>query len=218
MAPEVIEECGYDGKVDMWSLGITAIELAEGAPPLSDINPMRAIFLIPSRPPPTLAEPDKWSPEFVALVTSLLQKDPKLRPDAATVLKSNPFVTGAADRSCLLPLLDAQQAIFDKVGRFKALGLDDKEPPTATNAAMAADAAAAAAISPAEDSGSGSESGTLSPGVSLTSERSDSVVHHVRALISKQNPFVFHPLSLNNTANRTFPIPHFFCHNSCHRQ
>ena len=55
MSPELIAATdGHTGKTDVWSLGITAIELAEGRPPNAEMHPMRAIFLIPTRPPPTL--------------------------------------------------------------------------------------------------------------------------------------------------------------------
>ena len=67
MAPEVISggpESGYNSKADVWSLGITAIELAEGRPPNSDMHPMRAIFQIPTQPPPRLQKPDAWSRDF----------------------------------------------------------------------------------------------------------------------------------------------------------
>jgi serine/threonine protein kinase len=64
MAPEVIDSkngmTGYTEKIDVWSVGITAIELAETTPPLSYINPMRALFQIPARDPPTLEKPHKW--------------------------------------------------------------------------------------------------------------------------------------------------------------
>ena len=86
-SPEVILRAGYCGKADIWSLGITAIELAQMEPPLFDVTPaVRVLFLIPSRPPPTLAEPARWSSAFVNFVSSCLVKDPNGRPDASRAL------------------------------------------------------------------------------------------------------------------------------------
>ena len=91
IAPEVIKEAHYDGRADVWSLGITAIEMAEGAPPHSNLNPLRAIFLIPSKPAPTLADPDNWSPEMLDFIRCCCRKDPSERSDSA-LLTSHPFV------------------------------------------------------------------------------------------------------------------------------
>jgi serine/threonine protein kinase len=91
MAPEVIRESHYDGRADVWSLGITAIEMAEGAPPHSNLHPLRAIFVIPTKPAPTLADPDNWSPEMLDFVRCCCQKDPNQRHDSA-LLSSHPFV------------------------------------------------------------------------------------------------------------------------------
>ena len=91
MAPEVIKESHYDGRADVWSLGITAIEMAEGAPPHSNLNPLRAIFLIPSKPAPTLADPDAWTPEMLDFIRCCCKKDPSQRHDSA-LLASHPFV------------------------------------------------------------------------------------------------------------------------------
>jgi serine/threonine protein kinase len=64
MAPEVIDNKSflspYDQAADIWSVGITAIELVEAGPPLGHVNPMRAILMIPSQDPPTLTEPANW--------------------------------------------------------------------------------------------------------------------------------------------------------------
>jgi len=91
IAPEVIKEAHYDGRADVWSLGITAIEMAEGAPPHSNLNPLRAIFLIPSKPAPTLADPDNWSPEMLDFIRVCCKKDPSERSDSA-LLTSHPFI------------------------------------------------------------------------------------------------------------------------------
>ena len=87
MAPEVIHEIGYNEKVDIWSLGITVIEMAEGKPPYAEMNPMRAIFLIPSRPPPTLSKPDQWPPELNDFLAKCLVKKPEVRASAAELLE-----------------------------------------------------------------------------------------------------------------------------------
>ncbi|XP_047466308.1 TRAF2 and NCK interacting kinase a isoform X19 [Mugil cephalus] len=95
MAPEVIAcdehpEATYDFKSDLWSLGITAIEMAEGAPPLCDMHPMRALFLIPRNPAPRLKS-KKWSKKFQSFIESCLVKNHGLRPSTEQLLK-HPFI------------------------------------------------------------------------------------------------------------------------------
>lgn len=87
MAPEVIQEIGYDCVADIWSLGITALEMAEGKPPYGDIHPMRAIFMIPTKPPPSFREPDQWSSEFIDFVSVCLVKNPEERATASDLLQ-----------------------------------------------------------------------------------------------------------------------------------
>lgn len=65
MAPEVIKSTGanngYDNKIDVWAIGITAIELADGKAPFEDMHPTRALFQIVRNPPPTVYRPANWS-------------------------------------------------------------------------------------------------------------------------------------------------------------
>ncbi|XP_061651612.1 TRAF2 and NCK interacting kinase a isoform X13 [Phyllopteryx taeniolatus] len=95
MAPEVIAcdenpDATYDFKSDLWSLGITAIEMAEGAPPLCDMHPMRALFLIPRNPAPRLKS-KKWSKKFQLFIESCLVKSHGQRPSTEQLLK-HPFI------------------------------------------------------------------------------------------------------------------------------
>ena len=126
MAPEVIQEVGYDVKADIWSLGITAIELAEGKPPYANIHPMRAIFMIPTKPPPTLTDPDRWSPEFSDFLSQCLVKDPEKRASALDLLK-HPFVTGAKDASSLIPAIEDTMAIIQEKGFNPSDSEDDDD-------------------------------------------------------------------------------------------
>ncbi|XP_077387241.1 misshapen-like kinase 1 isoform X4 [Festucalex cinctus] len=91
MAPEVIAcdenpEATYDYRSDLWSLGITALEMAEGAPPLCDMHPMRALFLIPRNPPPRLKS-KKWSKRFLSFIDSCLVKNHLYRPTTDVLLR-----------------------------------------------------------------------------------------------------------------------------------
>lgn len=110
MAPEVIQEIGYDCVADIWSLGITALEMAEGKPPYGDIHPMRAIFMIPTKPPPSFREPDQWQPEFIDFVSRCLVKNPEERA-TATELLQHPFIRGAQPSSILRTMLEEAMEI-----------------------------------------------------------------------------------------------------------
>ncbi|KAK1882747.1 Misshapen-like kinase 1 [Dissostichus eleginoides] len=110
MAPEVIAcdenpDSTYDYRSDIWSLGITAIEMAEGAPPLCDMHPMRALFLIPRNPPPKLKS-KKWSKKFLDFIEGCLVKTYNSRPSTEQLLKHSFIRDQPTERQVRIQLKD----------------------------------------------------------------------------------------------------------------
>ncbi|XP_077449124.1 misshapen-like kinase 1 isoform X4 [Stigmatopora argus] len=110
MAPEVIAcdenpDSTYDYRSDIWSLGITAIEMAEGAPPLCDMHPMRALFLIPRNPPPKLKS-KKWSKKFIDFIEACLVKTYPSRPSTEQLLKHSFIRDQPTERQVRIQLKD----------------------------------------------------------------------------------------------------------------
>ncbi|KAF2652094.1 Pkinase-domain-containing protein [Lophiostoma macrostomum CBS 122681] len=103
MAPEVIKQSGYDGKADIWSLGITAIEFAKGEPPFADIHPMKVLFLIPKHDSPELTG-NQWSSAFKEFIDLCCYKDPRHRPTAKQLLQHS-FIRKAGKSSRLQELV-----------------------------------------------------------------------------------------------------------------
>lgn len=110
MAPELIRGIEYDQKVDIWSLGIMLMEMAEGEPPYMDYPPLRALFLITTKGIPGLKEPSKWSPKLTDFLLKCLTQDPAARPDANSLLE-HPFLEQVANpREMIEQVANAKRA------------------------------------------------------------------------------------------------------------
>uniref|UniRef100_A0A8C9J3Y5 Myosin-IIIa n=1 Tax=Panthera tigris altaica TaxID=74533 RepID=A0A8C9J3Y5_PANTA len=125
MAPEVIAceqqlDTTYDARCDTWSLGITAIELGDGDPPLADLHPMRALFKIPRNPPPHLRQPEMWSAEFNDFISKCLTKDYEKRPTVSDLLQHK-FITQIEGQDVML-----QKQLMEFIDIHQGMGGTEK--------------------------------------------------------------------------------------------
>jgi len=104
MAPELIKGLDYDTGVDIWSLGIAAIEMADGDPPYLDFPPLRALFLIATQGSPSLKDPGQWSSTFLNFLSKCLEVDSHKRATASELL-SHPFLEIACPKETLSPFI-----------------------------------------------------------------------------------------------------------------
>ncbi|KAJ8266826.1 hypothetical protein GJAV_G00135110 [Gymnothorax javanicus] len=120
MAPEVVmcetmKDAPYDYKADIWSLGITLIELAQIEPPHHELNPMRVLLKIAKSESPTLEQPAKWSREFKDFLKTCLDKNPESRPNAAQLLE-HPFVSTVRTNRPLRELVaEAKAEVLEEI-------------------------------------------------------------------------------------------------------
>ena len=123
MAPELIRGMNYDQKVDIWSLGIMIMEMADGEPPYMEYPPLRALFLITTKGIPPLRDPSKWSNVFHDFLSKCLEKDSKLRPSATEMLQ-HPFLELASTGPELISVVEKAR---HRQAEMTKLAFDDLE-------------------------------------------------------------------------------------------
>jgi serine/threonine protein kinase len=117
IAPEVVQQTGHDQKADIWSFGITALELAHGRAPFSKLPPMKVLLMTLQNEPPTLdrtTSKKKFSKQFKEMIDSCLQKDP-LKRSSAEKLLNHPFFKNAKKKVFLLDLLKDLPPVTERV-------------------------------------------------------------------------------------------------------
>uniref|UniRef100_A0A674P7U0 non-specific serine/threonine protein kinase n=1 Tax=Takifugu rubripes TaxID=31033 RepID=A0A674P7U0_TAKRU len=130
MAPEVVmcetmKDAPYDYKADIWSLGITLIELAQIEPPHHELNPMRVLLKIAKSDPPTLEQPHKWSQDFKDFLKRALDKNPESRPSAVQLLE-HPFVRSVTSNRPLRELVaEAKAEVMEEIEDNREEGEED---------------------------------------------------------------------------------------------
>lgn len=118
MAPELIRGHDYGTKVDIWSLGIMVMEMAEGEPPYMEFPPLRALFLITTKGIPPLKEPEKWSPDFQDFVNQCLVKEVEDRPGAEELLK-HPFLKRGCTPEEFVPVIEEARVAKEAASRYQ---------------------------------------------------------------------------------------------------
>jgi hypothetical protein len=111
MAPELIRGKKYDSKVDIWSLGILIMEMAEGDPPLMELPMLKALVEISKKGVPPLREPDRFSEQFRDFLGKCLNMKPTSRPTSHELIQHPWLVSAATDNKALIPLLERHQEI-----------------------------------------------------------------------------------------------------------
>nr|XP_040037000.1 serine/threonine-protein kinase 10 [Gasterosteus aculeatus aculeatus] len=130
MAPEVVmcetmKDAPYDYKADIWSLGITLIELAQIEPPHHELNPMRVLLKIAKAEPPTLEQPHKWSKDFKDFLKKALDKNPETRPTIAQLME-HPFVKSVTSNRPLRELVaEAKAEVMEEIEDNREEGEED---------------------------------------------------------------------------------------------
>uniref|UniRef100_A0A671X6D9 non-specific serine/threonine protein kinase n=1 Tax=Sparus aurata TaxID=8175 RepID=A0A671X6D9_SPAAU len=130
MAPEVVmcetmKDAPYDYKADIWSLGITLIELAQIEPPHHELNPMRVLLKIAKSDPPSLEQPHKWSQDFKDFLRKALDKNPETRPTAMQLLE-HPFVRSVTSNRPLRELVaEAKAEVMEEIEDNREEGEED---------------------------------------------------------------------------------------------
>ncbi|XP_005996976.1 serine/threonine-protein kinase 10-like [Latimeria chalumnae] len=132
MAPEVVicetsKDTPYDYKADIWSLGITLIEMAEMEPPHHELNPMRVLLKITKAEPPTLRTPKRWSSDFKDFLKKALEKNVEARWSANQLLQ-HPFVADITDNKPLRELIaEAKAEVMEEIEEGKEEEEDEEE-------------------------------------------------------------------------------------------
>lgn len=128
MSPELISKNKYTRRTDIWSLGITAIEMAEGEPPYHNINPISTRSIIKTKPAFGLTNPDLWSPEFNSFINMCLQVDPKHRPSTSQLLV-HPFLLKSKENKLIIQLVNEVNEHKDLIKENFPEGIQLKEKP-----------------------------------------------------------------------------------------
>ncbi|XP_041803834.1 STE20-like serine/threonine-protein kinase isoform X2 [Chelmon rostratus] len=155
MAPEVVmcetsKDRPYDYKADIWSLGVTLIELAQIEPPNHEMNPMRVLLKIAKSEPPTLMHPSRWSPEFNDFLRKALDKNVDNRWGSVQLLQ-HPFVTSVTDSRPLRELIaEAKAEVTEEIEDSKEEE-EEEEPDTPVAAPGHKRAPSDASVASSED-------------------------------------------------------------------